>query len=190
MKKIARWAGSLFLAAVLCAGGWYLYNFKTGNFHAITPNEAYRSAQLDQDQLKYYIAKYHIRTIVNLRGKEPGAKWYDDEIKTSAACRVQHYDVALSAVSEPTDRDIDGVIRIFKSAPRPLLLHCLGGADRSGLAAVIWKVVVDKEPESRASSQLTVFYGHLPFGKTAAMNRWLDTHRIDRNDGKITDLSR
>ncbi|HET6516058.1 MAG TPA: DUF2147 domain-containing protein [Thermodesulfovibrionales bacterium] len=37
------------------------------NFHAIAPGEACRSAQLDGDGLDYYIKKYHIRSLLNLR---------------------------------------------------------------------------------------------------------------------------
>jgi predicted ATPase len=40
------------------------------------------------------------------------------------------------------------------------------------MAAAIWKVVVDKEPKSVAEKQLSIFYGHLPIGKTTAMDHF------------------
>jgi hypothetical protein len=46
---------------------WYLE--EQGNFHPITSGEAYWSAQLDQDELEYYIRKFEIRSIINLRGQ-------------------------------------------------------------------------------------------------------------------------
>ena len=42
-----------FLGIISAARLWYLE--EQGNFHPITPYEAYRSAQLDQDELEYYI---------------------------------------------------------------------------------------------------------------------------------------
>jgi len=52
------------------------------------------------------------------------------------------------------------------------LIHCQSGADRTGLAAAIWKVIVDNDPKSDAEKQLSIFFGHLPIGKTAAMDRF------------------
>jgi cytochrome c-type biogenesis protein CcmE len=44
-----------FLAVIVAARLWYLE--EQGNFHPITPGEAHRSAQLDQDELAYYQQK-------------------------------------------------------------------------------------------------------------------------------------
>ena len=159
------------LALVLVTGAYFEYNFKTGNFHTITAGEAYRSAQLNKDQLEYYTNKHKIMSILNLRGKELESQWYKDELAVSITRHIAHYDIALSALCEPTDKDIKEMIDIFKSAPRPILIHCLGGADRSGLAAAIWKRVIDKEPKSQAACQLSLPYGHLPFGKTRVMDK-------------------
>ena len=155
MRRILKYTGVLVLALVLVTGAYFEYNFKTGNFHTITAGEAYRSAQLNKDQLEYYANKYKIMSILNLRGKEPESQWYKDELTVSNNRHIAHYDITLSALCEPTDKDIDEMIDIFKSAPRPILIHCLGGADRSGLAAAIWKRVVDKEAKSQAARQLT-----------------------------------
>ena len=144
------------------------------NFHAITKGEAYRSAQMDRDELKHCIKKYNIKSILNLRGENPDASWYTEELKVSAEQNVKHYDIALSASREPTGKDVQRLMEIFKSAPRPILIHCKGGADRSGLVAAMWKEAVDKEPKSEAGKQLSVLYGHIPIGKTSAIDRFFE----------------
>ena len=166
----------LFLSA-----SYFLYVEVQGNFHPITHGEAYRSAQLDGDEFEYYIKKYNIKSIVNLRGENHEAKWYRDEIKVSAEHNVQHYDISLSSSSQPDEDEIRSLIEIFKNAPRPVLIHCQAGADRSGLSAAIWKVVVDKEPKSEAEKQLSIFYGHLPIGKTTAMDRFFQNWNMGVN---------
>ena len=143
-----------------------------GNFHPITYGEAYRSAQLDADEMEHYIKKYNIQSMVNLRGKNPEASWYREETDMSAALNIKHYDISLSSSREPSGEDISRIIEIFKSASRPVLIHCQAGADRSGLAAAIWKVIVDKQPKSEADKQLSIFYGHFPIGKTSAMDHF------------------
>jgi len=67
-----------FLAIIAAARLWYVE--EQGNFHLITPGEAYRSAQLDQDELEYYIRKFGIRSIINVIGKKNGESWYMEEI--------------------------------------------------------------------------------------------------------------
>ncbi len=175
MKKYSRiykaflYGLTLFIIATAAVVG---YEVENRNFHAITPGEAYRSAQLDRAELAYYIRKYEIRSIVNLRGKAMGEAWYTNEVDFSSKNRVAHYDVALSAYQEPNEKDVESLMEIFTQAPRPLLIHCQAGADRSGLVAAMWKVVVDKEPKAEATRQLSIFYGHLMIGKTAAMDNF------------------
>ncbi len=155
---------------LLLTAGYFLYAEEQGNFHAITPGEAYRSGQLDRDELKYYINKHHIKSIINLRGKNPGTAWYMEELKVSAENGAAHFDLPLSASHEPGEEDVRKLMEIFMQAPRPVLIHCQGGADRSGLAAAMWKVIVDKEPKAEAGKQLSILYEHIPIGKTSAMD--------------------
>ena len=107
---------SLLLTALL-AGGYISYMLGTHNFHPITPGEAYRSAQLDRDELEYYIKKYNIRSIINLRGENPNKPWYKEEAQVSAELNVAHYNISLAASRELSDKDIKELMNIFKSAP-------------------------------------------------------------------------
>jgi len=160
---------------LLLSGGYQLYINEQGNFHAITEGEAYRSAQLDMDEFEYYIKKHNIMSIVNLRGENPAKPWYKEEIAFCDANKIKHYDISLSSSKAPNREDVRKLREIFNNAPRPVLIHCLAGADRSGLVAAMWKVIVDKEPKSEAEKQLSLFFGHLPIGKTAAMDRFFQS---------------
>ncbi len=161
-----------FVFLLLSTASYFFYIKEQGNFHPITPCEAYRSAQLDRDELEYYINKYNIKSIINLRGEHPDEPWYKEEKEVCSMHKIQHYSIPLSSSREPDEAVIRQLIEIFKNAQRPVLIHCQAGADRSGLAAAIWKVVVDKEQKSVAEKQLSIFYGHLLIGKTTAMDRF------------------
>lgn len=174
MNRLRSYIVSTFLLFLLLLGGYAIYLLETGNFHAITPGVAYRSAQLNRSDLKYYIGKYNIKSIVNLRGENREQQWYQEEIAVSTELNMAHYDVPLSASQEPEIKDIGKLMEIFKSAPRPVLIHCQAGADRSGLVAAMWKVVVDQEPKANAQRQLTILYGHMPLGGTIAMDRFFE----------------
>ena len=172
---------TIFVLLYLSSVSYVFYMEEQGNFHPITEGEAYRSAQMDRDELEYYIEKHNIRSILNLRGKNPDAQWYMEEMQVSAECNVMHYDISLSVSRGISNENVQRLIEIFKSAPRPILIHCQGGADRSGLVAAMWKVVVDKEPKSEAGKQLSILYGHIPIGKTSAMNRFFENWEPEIN---------
>jgi len=173
-RRVRIFISALAVSILLPAGYFGAYMQVQGNFHPITPGEAYRSAKLDRDKLEYYIKKYNIKSIVNLIGEDPRKPWYQEELQVSAEHNIKHYDITLSATQEPTDEDVRKLVEIFQHAPRPVLIHCKGGSDRSGLAAAMWKVIVDKEPKSEARKQLSILYGHLPLGKTSAMDHFFE----------------
>ena len=161
------------LALFLLFGiSYFLYMEEQGNFRTITEGEAYRSAILDRDELEHYVKKYHIKSILNLLGVQPNEPWYREEIEVSTEHNVKHYDLSLPATHEPTDEDVQELVEVFKNAPRPILIHCRAGADRSGLVAAMWKVIVDREPKSEAGKQLSILYGHFPIGKTTSMDQF------------------
>lgn len=174
IHTLRRYIIGVLVAVLLSAAGTVLVVKEQGNFHPITAGEAYRSGQPDRDRLARFVRDYRIRSVLNLRGAHPGERWYDEEVAACAGLSVAHYDVALSASHEPTAVEARQLADIFTTAPRPLLIHCQAGADRSGLAAAMWKVIVDKEPKAKARKQLSLWYGHMPFGENQAMDRFFE----------------
>ncbi|MFW5489973.1 MAG: tyrosine-protein phosphatase [Desulfovibrio sp.] len=167
-------AGTLGVLAILFAARvWYLE--EQGNFHAITAGEAYRSAQLDRDELTHYARKYRIRSIINLRGHRPKEAWYCEETATARELGIRHFDFGgIGATRAPSPRQMRELLELFAMAPRPVLLYCQAGADRSGLAAALWKTTIDGTPASKARRQLSLRYGHMPVGPTTVLDDFFD----------------
>ncbi len=163
------------LAVLLLLYGAYLWQFEIrGNVHAVTPGEVYRSGQLSAARLKEVVAEHGIRSVLNLRGATPGESWYDDEMRVSRELGLTHYDVGIRARFEPPPERVAAILEVFKNAPRPLLIHCRAGADRAGLVSAMWKVVMEGQSKDEAAGQLSVKYGHLPFGQAAPMDTFFD----------------
>lgn len=151
--------------------GAYIANLLVqGNFQPITEGEAYRSGQINKGRLEQYLKGYRIKSVLNLRGENSGADWYEDEIAICKRLSVRHYDLAMNSTGKPTREVVGRLMTIFREAPRPILIHCKSGSDRSGLVAALWKVVVDGEPKSIAEKQLSILYGHFPVGQTAVLD--------------------
>ena len=148
-KRFLKTASVFLLFFGIIAGVYFWYMEEQGNFYPITPGEAYRSAQLDQDELGYYIRKFGIRSIINLRGRHDGECWYTKEIAICLKFGIKHYDLGLHSDKEPTSHNIQELLRLFDTAQRPVLIHCKAGADRAGLAAAIWQLCLKADPNPR-----------------------------------------
>jgi len=161
-------AGILFLVGI----SYIVYFEEGGNFHTITPHEAYRSGEMDSDELEYYIKKYDIKSILNLRSDEPNAAWFRDERRICVEHNLTCYYITLSVTNEPSKADLDKIVGVFHSAPRPILIHCKQGADRTSFVAAMWKVIVDKESKAEAKKQFSFIYFHLPIGRVAVLDHF------------------
>jgi protein tyrosine/serine phosphatase len=178
-RKLPLWGRSLIvsLAALLLvaalAGGWAGYLNLTGNIHEIAPGGVYRSAQLSSGQLRDILREKGIHTVINLRGSDPGDAWYDDEVAVTQQAGAQHISLRMSAIRDPDDALVGALVNILRAAPKPLIIHCNAGADRTGLASALYQLEVTHLPAAEADKQLSFRYGHFPWltSRTGAMDR-------------------
>jgi protein tyrosine/serine phosphatase len=160
--------------AVLATGG-YLYAIQLlGNFHEVLAGQLYRSNQPSVEELVRYTKENGIRTVINLRGTNESQAWYQDEIKTSRELGLNHIDFGMSASQELDMNQVNQLVAIMRDAPKPILIHCKAGADRTGLATALYLSRVALLSEKEAESQLSIRYGHvgIPYlSATYAMDR-------------------
>lgn len=167
--------GVLALVALPCVFLLYIGVLQiSGNFHEVIAGQLYRSSQLSRTQLENYVKTNGIKTIINLRGRNDASEWYRDELATAEQLGVQHVDFGMSARKEMTPGRVAQLIQIMRDAPKPILIHCKSGADRTGLASAIYVSRVAGLDEQTAQNQLSIRFGHLgiPYLSSAyAMDR-------------------
>jgi len=130
------------------------------NAHVVHKDNLYRTAQLSKKQFKKYIKKWNIKTVINLRG-ESKSDWYLDEMEAVRETGVEHYDIKMSAKRLPHRKDLIKLIDLYESAPRPILIHCQGGADRTGEASAMYKIDFMNASKKEALRMQNVLYLHL-----------------------------
>jgi len=157
--KIAR--NILFVAFLFLLIGFGLAS-PFENIHTVTNGVVYRSAQLSRNALIRLIEKHDIKSIFNLRGASTGSDWYNEEIRVSQRMGVIHYDMDLSAAKKVSPERLKEIIALIGNAPKPILIHCNGGADRTGLVCAAWKLTAEHEPPASARCQLSIIFGHFP----------------------------
>ena len=164
-------AGSVLTLGSAC-GVWAGYLRLTGNIHEIEPG-VYRTGQLSADTLSALIHHDGIRTVLNLRGDNPGKGWFDAEARAVRAAGADLVSIPLSANHEPDAATLGRLVSSLETSPRPLLIHCEAGADRSGLAAALYEIVVAHRTANVARGQLSFLYGHFPWlvSRSGAMDR-------------------
>jgi len=132
------------------------------NFHEIDAGKYFRSAQLDAGGFRSAIGRYGIKTIINLRGARPGEDWYDGERAVASELQVLQIDIPMSSRRLPHKRDLILLLDAFKNAPRPLLVHCLIGADRTGEASAIYEMIYMGKSKEDSLKMLAPEFFHSP----------------------------
>lgn len=107
------------------------------NMHWVTPELA-RSAQPYLGFQGHFLQSHGIRSVINLRGPNPLHRWYPLERSLSKSMGISHFDVRLSSRLVPTRANLVELIEAFETAPRPMLVKCSGGQDRTSLASALF----------------------------------------------------
>lgn len=148
-----------------------------GNLRVVVPGRVYRSGLLGPQQLEQTIKKYHLHTVISLRGGRSDDEWFRRETAVCERDQVKFLTISLSANQLPPPSKLRKLLRFFDQAAYPVLFHCKGGADRSGLAATLYLHLYEGVPLEEARKRgLTWRYGHLGF-QTAAMDEFFDLYR-------------
>ena len=172
-KRWTRWCLTILIAPWLAVGGFALYLIAVHNFHVVSPGVFYRSAQMGGTALAHAVKEYGIKTVLNLRGPGAGQDWYTSEMTAAQQLGIQHFDFSLSATRELKDEEMDSILDLIARAPKPILIHCKSGSDRTGLVGALYLYGIEGQSAAAAGRQLNALYGHLPhlfWGNTAAMD--------------------
>jgi protein tyrosine phosphatase (PTP) superfamily phosphohydrolase (DUF442 family) len=140
-------------------------------FHQVSA-DVYRSQQVNEGIMASRMIRHGVRSVVCLRGG-PGAA-ATRRAALAAGARFHH--VPLSAIRLPTPATLLALWQVVATAERPLLIHCLAGVDRTGLASAL-AVLHDTGDLARARAQLGLIpFGHVAWSPTGAMDEVLDRY--------------
>ena len=128
---------TIFVTIIILLGvGYYYFHFiVNANFKIIVPNKVYRSAQPSETQLKRWVKKYGIKTVINLRSKNPNISANDTF--GAKELEIKSINFELSGNRLITRQELLGLITAIENAETPILLHCKSGIDRTGFASAL-----------------------------------------------------
>jgi len=123
-----------------------------------------------------------IKVVLNLRGASMQPQ-YLQEKRICAELGLRLIDLPMSAVTPPQKETLLTLLKILKTADRPLLMHCKSGADRTGLAAAI-AILEDGGTIEDARAQLSARFLHFRRGRKAVLDRFLDLYEAEHVNGE------
>lgn len=162
-KKKISWTISILLFIGFLLFAWRASVVRlTKNFYEVDPGKFYRSAQLYPDELEEVVKKYGIKTVISLRGAPQNSYWVPGQIETLKKLNVDFVPISWTSHYFPHKEDLQAFIKTLKDSPRPILVHCRSGADRTGEASAIYEIEFMGKPKEKAiEDQLSFKYWHL-----------------------------
>ncbi|MEO1038532.1 MAG: sulfur transferase domain-containing protein [Pseudomonadota bacterium] len=127
------------------------------------------------------------KTILNLRGTQPGRHYYDLEHHTAREVGLAIIDLPWGSREAPYVHRIEQLIEVFDTIEYPAVMHCKSGADRAGIVAVMYKLLHEGAPFDEAIDQLSLKYGHVKQGKTGMLDHFFELYRA-RNEREPIDF--
>lgn len=156
-KRVVTWC---ILFGVALALGEVIYVTLGENFFVVAPGEIYRGSQPRDRFLQGLFRNPGIKTVLNLRGANPGKSWYDSEHAVALGAQITIIDLPLNSHFPPLKSELRRLIEIFDHAPRPIFLHCHSGADRTGLATMVYGLLQPGSVLDEERSRISVRFGH------------------------------
>lgn len=121
------------------------------NCYRLSP-ELYRSGQPGDDGFKA-LEKLGLKSVLNLREYHSD----DDEAEHTG---LRLYRIKLAA-GKVTREELMNCLMVISNAPKPILVHCWHGSDRTGIVCAAYRIVMqDWTPENALEEMMDERFGH------------------------------
>jgi len=164
MKTILKALLACVVTALLILAVPVLYYFPGYNWRTVEKGAFYGSRQMGGPALERTIKKYGIKTVVNLRGENPGSDWYDAEVEACKRAGITLANFGWSKNSIPSPESLAKFIELMESNQGPFLAHCQGGTHRTGAAAACYELLRGKSV-AEARKQFGPMFNDAPIGR-------------------------
>lgn len=162
---MSRWLNSLFIDHAVLRIAWR-------NWGVVEPGQLYRSNHPLPWQFAAAARRHGLASVINLRGQRMACG--SDALGRAAAARLGlvQADQPLESRGAPHPERLRHLMHLYRTLPRPILIHCKSGADRAGLAAAVWRLM-HGQGAARAAEELSWRYGHVAAAKTGILDAFV-----------------
>lgn len=171
-KKI----GIILVTVVLIIAGKYVYDRHINhNFMTITEGKVYKSGVIPPDEIQDYVAKYHIKSIVDLRfpgtgddinNPEVPSELKAEKIAVSKIPGVRYYNNGSDQV--PKQENLDKFFKIMDDSTNyPVLIHCYHGIGRAQMYSALYRIEYEgwQPDDARSKAAFPLLFSSFELGK-------------------------
>lgn len=117
--------------------------------------DVYRSGQPDKTGF-HLLQRLGVKSVLSLR------EYHRDHIKASGtSLHLMSYPVAAGSV---TLDDLENILHMMRHAPKPILVHCWHGSDRTGIVVAAYRIVEQNVSVEEAEKEFVdERFGHHEF---------------------------
>lgn len=175
-KKIFRILLLVITIAAIVWGKSYIYDYKMNhNFETITEGKVFKSGVIPPDEIADYVAKYKIKSIIDLRYPGTGDDVNNPEIPSElkaekeAVAKIKglnHFNIGSDQV--PQQHNLDAFFKVMDNpANYPVLIHCFHGVGRAQMYSAIYRIEYENwtNDEARLATRTIVKFSSFDLGK-------------------------
>ena len=140
------------------------------NLHEVRPG-VWRSNQPSPGRV-HAAADMGVKTIVSLRGPRSDGGWRLEK-EACDARGLTLVDFAIRSRAVPDRDTVRAAHRMFRSVEYPILMHCKSGADRAGMMAALYLLLMEKSTAAEAAEQLSLKFLHVSQAKTGLLDAFI-----------------
>ena len=128
-------------------------------FHEVS-DDLFRSGHVNDGQYRW-LADQGIKSIVSLEDYNYDASRADAERLAAAAVGIEFSWQPMDPSAKPTLAQINQALAAFDALPKPVLVHCRYGHDRTGITVAAYRIRYEHWDLERAKAEMRSL-GHLP----------------------------
>jgi protein tyrosine phosphatase (PTP) superfamily phosphohydrolase (DUF442 family) len=153
------------------------------NYHEVAPG-VFRSNHPDRKRLERYAA-LGIRRVLTFRGNllKP---FHRLEQQACEELGLELTVISMASREAPSRASLLALLDYFDTSPRPFLMHCKSGADRTSLAGAIYLLHAEGASLAEARKQMSPRYLHFRWTETGVLDRVLDLYEARLAEGPTT----
>ena len=156
LRRLSKRLSFVLLPLIVAVAAYVLYQVATSNLHVVSPGQVYRSSRMSPEAMALVVQTHGIKNVFSLIGTNR------TEGDTLQRLGVEYFGCSLSDRREVTDEQMEEILTSLRRAPKPILIHCKAGADRTGLVASLYRYAIEGRSAAAADGELTIRYGHMP----------------------------
>lgn len=188
------WRNGAVIAAVVGLGVWFAVegvapNLSPKNFGVVHEGTIYRSGVLTSAAMHDVIKAHGVRTIVDFGAHEPDTPGQQREEQVAAVMGARYVRLPLfgDGTGDP-NRYVEALRVMTDPGAPPVLVHCSAGAERTGGAVALYRMIIEGAGFDEAYAECAQFR-HDPARNTKLrpyLERWRpEIERAFREGGTI-----